>query len=322
MDLIVDRAAVNSVDPYLNKALDRARKLESQDHRFALPGNGAMVQGRNNRVIPGTYADQPVIFKYYGEEGGIHIGQPRDRMGRECFFLNCYSASGLVPTLHCQGDDFAVIARFPGVTFPNSSADRETKDRISYEIGSAHARILQIRVSDEKRCRFDREFFDSQSFDDLALSCVDRIQCRMRSDAGFSGEDLRDSVEFMEGWFKRNSIESPWALHKQDWNLNNVLVQGGKLSGFIDFEQSFSGTREAYLGAVLDCLHSAVQKGKIRWELVKTGYEETSGERLTRDGCEAVLVMAHVNAWRVLEGADSHLFPAARTRLLPRDFVV
>ena len=61
-------------------------------------------------------------------------------------------------------------------------------------------------------------------------------------------------------------------LCKLDWNPGNIIVDGTEISGLIDFEQSFWGTKEIFWGTVLD--HISL----LSWQMVVAGAKAKIGE--------------------------------------------
>lgn len=319
-----------SSDAYLDLALAEARRFAARDARFVVRREQRFVQGNNNRVVQGLYADKPAVFKFYGAGAGKHIGAPSMRRGRELAFLQTYASSGVVPEVYAHGGDYIVMEEIAGISLWQAGeaedhgflTDTERWDRLSYEVGSAHAKILKIEPTEEAKACFEQRFCDSRTFSDDALELIDRGDHRLRTDPAFSGDDLKSSVDFLRSWFSWGQIEGPWALLKQDWNPTNTILEGGRFRGFVDFEQCFVGPTVAYLGAVADCTNSSMQRGLLSWPLLKAGYQDAVGRPLDKDDLEAILAMANLNAWRVMVGCDVKWLTKARKRLLPKDHVL
>jgi len=309
-------------DFYLQDAVKCAQQLMKINPRFELRENQKLNQGKNNRVLHAYYDNKPVILKFYGDEGGKHIGSVSERKGRELFFLQSFAESGVIPKVHYHGDDFIVMNQLPGISLSESLSElsQKVKDQVSYKIGFTHAQILKIPISEEAIQQFEQNFFERRRFREIGFELIDRGYHRLKTDPEFSGDDLKTSIDMLQSWFNQTSFDDSKSLHKQDWNPGNTLIQKPEHISFIDWEQCFSGPMTAYLGAVLDCLNSSVQKGLLSWLPLKRGYEESSGNNLSNDDLESIYVMAHLNAWRVLIGCNPRMLSQARHRLLPRDY--
>mgnify|MGYP001791134318 FL=1 len=99
------------MDSYLKLAYEAGRKFASDNSLFSISNEKPLSQGNKNRVIRGYYNNKPVILKFYTD-----LLKPNSfkRKSTESLFLRHAAASGVVPELVFESDNFILIEEITG----------------------------------------------------------------------------------------------------------------------------------------------------------------------------------------------------------------
>lgn len=196
-----------------------------------------MPQGNKSVVTP--TADGLGIRKAYNENGN-----PYAKYAREVGFYRHYGDSPLIPDLlECQPQEPAiVITKAPGVLCSAVRLSASERCRLSEDY--AHKVMDLLSVGGDMNALKASHFLDvgAEDLRTEVLAALDRYPTDSRlSEQILRG--LRDAVQEV--------VISKEMLIKLDWNASNVFINDGAISQFIDFEQSFIGTREMLAGILL-----------------------------------------------------------------------
>jgi hypothetical protein len=297
-------------DPYTNEAIASARQFEIDEPRFKLVDLHP-TQGKNNRVLRGTFDGAPVVLKYYGD--GFKSSTPSAlRKLREITFLRHAHGTGFVPGLLAKTDRLVVMELIEGEPLAiqlRRMGLRSATAETALQIGAAHRTLSDLHLESAKILEIESACFGG-------ITLGERIENLLEGAAGFSGRDLLGGVE-------KNSLEKirdlssvflsePRVLYRYDNNLGNVLVDtNGQLLSLVDFEQCFVGTPTLYLGAIFDCAHAVPWSKKtepgifqqLPWEALAEGV----GIDPSAGTMQLIVVAAMVNHWiRILDVQENH----------------
>ena len=84
---MVDAYAVDAI--YAVQTLKKKHAFWREDKQF--------LGGHNNRTLTGAWQDQPVVFKFYGNRGGWHLGTPQQRQEIELRILRLLGPRWYLP---------------------------------------------------------------------------------------------------------------------------------------------------------------------------------------------------------------------------------
>lgn len=191
-----------------------------------------LPQGNKSHVAYGARQDS-VVKRYNGN------GDPFAKCAREVAFYRCYRDAAVLPRLIGSGADWIEITTAPGVRIADlSEPQRRT-------LTSAYAEAL-VRL-----------FAEAPEPNAAARRSCGATSARVTRDLSYSGivayrtasgpSDVLDALLFSLA----RVVLTRDVLAKLDWNSANAFAAGNSISAFIDFEQTFIGTREMLTGAVL-----------------------------------------------------------------------
>ena len=136
---------------------------------------GQFLGGKSNRVLTGSWAGQPVVFKYFGDEDGMHIGSPADRQEREARIMTWLSRAGLGPELieRHRETGISVIARHHGrsLNWVMKSAD---VIQVGQSFGAMWGQVLQLSLPEDEVAAFVRDCDDGRGREALIAEICDR----------------------------------------------------------------------------------------------------------------------------------------------------
>ena len=202
-----------------------------------MANNTQLPQGRKSHV---TLCDDGVLIqKTYN-----HNGDPERKYLREVGFYKHYADSSLIPDMveARQDERVIVLTRAPGIRCSDLLPDPNLRLQISTDYAEKVVDLISIGndVHSLKQCFYDG--FGASAYRDRVVDILDayptgtqqaeQIIRRLRVSA--TQINITDEI-----------------LIKLDWNASNVFIDNGRVTQFIDFEQSFIGTREILTGILL-----------------------------------------------------------------------
>ena len=287
--------------PGYDKALARAREIQSLDTNFLLDEKQELVQGLNNRVLSGNYDGGPAVLKYYDD--CINKKGAVTRKGIESFSIQHMAEIVEVPRLYAEFNDCIIMERFVGQSFAARiqplEYDANTRNflyRIGTQCGHVYAQIATCDLSDEDRARFIDAFHQGepleQRIEDLLITARDLC---------FHVAEFRDHAETLN--IIENSLptirEEHQIIFRYDNNFGNMLIQNDHLIGLVDFEQCYLGTETILLGAMLDTIPEIYPLFPKRpaWAALKSAYEERRDIVIDDGWFKHIIAMAMMNHW-------------------------
>ncbi len=251
-------------------------------------------QGGTNQIFYGARADAPIVFKFF----------PRKvRKWQEERALQWLAASGVVPRLYpYPSEDILVMQRLPGQMLwqveGNLPAAAQTD--LYRQVGAGLARLVQYAASpadsesqnpyaaDHHLYHFWSSGFETYFDETLATAQAALARHQINHPA------LHASVRNLQA-VRSEALAYPIFMHLDDVHGANMLVGGGQLQGFIDFEMSRLGNELYLLGTTLQwaCLADSVQCQPLR-----AGYEEEQGSPLAPATQELIKLFAPFQRWR------------------------
>ena len=246
-------------DHKMQAAASAAQNLADSDSKFELDLESSMIQGKNNRVLRGTYDSCPVVAKFYCEDS--RGGDSRElRKARELAFLHNARNTGFVPRVVAERSSLVLLELIDGIPLETYMQERELSQaprEISAALGIAHKALCTLDI-DSKESQSVEKVFGHEQLDNRICRILQ--ESLRETDKGRFGELERESIQYIQSALP-DLAERPRILYKHDNNLGNVIVSAqGRLCGLIDFEHCFLGTRLLYAGAIFDCCHA------IPWE--------------------------------------------------------
>ncbi len=293
------------MDSYLKLAYEAGRKFASDNSLFSISNEKPLSQGNKNRVIRGYYNNKPVILKFYTD-----LLKPNSfkRKSTESLFLRHAAASGVVPELVFESDNFILIEEITGYSLEQKFSQFNLNfnnwlSRTAINIGSAHACLANLLVSQEIFSNFDNLCSYGKTLEQNINDILETSLIICKEVEGF--HDLLNTIDYIYKYLGE-ILNQPRIIYKYDNNLGNTIVNNRGFQRFIDFEECYEGTKAIYLGAVFDCLHQIpwnqpADKLTIRqclpWEYIKQGYELYTKEPISSSLLEQIIAMAMFNAW-------------------------
>jgi hypothetical protein len=243
-------------------------------------------RGGTNMVTFGSLRDQPVVFKHYYDTG---------RWANELFCLNHFAHTGLVPrVLGSLHEELIVMARLPGEDIWAALADGKLGlDRVgdlSTGIGRAIAGLVLVPLppagagySPVRDFRVIKHSPDPADTVGWYLAAGRRAR---ESAEVYRVPFFAESLALLELELPRIPNRRQVLFHE---DISNQRVEDGIFRGFYDLEMCRLGTEEMQLGVAVDLCGP----GKLAWDRLIAGYEETVQRTLSGDQYLAVLAMEH-----------------------------
>lgn len=290
------------MDYYFKLACEAAREFERRESGFLIENKKQLPQGKTNRIVSGYYNNEPVVFKFYTEP---HSNR---RKCRESLFLKIAAATGVVPKLLFESDRFIIIEKISGCSLEQKLSQSNLDfnnwlPKVAMEIGSAHATLANLLISEEHRSYLFDEHCGRKTLEHNIEEVLSASLIICREVEAFQG--LENTVEYIKEHLGK-ILDRPRILYKYDNNFTNIIVSDRGFQKFIDFEDCYEGTKATYLGAIFDCLHQMpwnVSPNELSiyqslpWQFVKRGYELQANEPIDSEIFKQVIAMAIFNAW-------------------------
>lgn len=257
--------------------------------------------GKSNRVLTGTWDGQPVVFKYYGEADGGHIGAPADRQRRELLALRLHAASGLVPEI-IEADPYSgitVLRRHRGRCL---NWDRRAHwPTVGRSFGALWARLLARPLDHQDLVTYTRLACDGLDVPDTVCAVLDRSDWILRRTAPHH-RLLRASLDRCRAHVAALS-SGPTTLVRLDNNPGNLLQVEGTVGCIIDWEQVWVGTPLLQLGILKD-LQLAFLPGVLDGYAQVTPLPESTLIDVAAELSAWWRVLWNFHAWRSEHGPD------------------
>ncbi|MEK7477200.1 MAG: hypothetical protein AAB152_16360 [Candidatus Coatesbacteria bacterium] len=243
-------------------------------------------RGGTNMVTFGTFRAQPVVFKHYYDSS---------RWANELFCLNHFAHTGLVPRVLASVENVLIVmARLRGQDIWAALADGkvgpERVGELSAGIGMAIGGLVLVPVPPA-----GAGYSPVRDFRVIKCSPDPANTVRWYLAAG---RRARESAEVYRVPFFAESLAllerelsripgRRWVLFHED--ISNQRVEDGVFRGFYDLEMCRPGTEEMQLGVAVDLCGP----GRLDWDRLIAGYEETVHRTLSADQYLAILAMEH-----------------------------
>ena len=267
--------ALAKVDAYIAAHPEYTRRSVEQ------PG-----QGSTNRVIFARRCGERVVFKVFCQA---------ERKERECYALQHWRATGLVPALLADIDATTIlISHIPGIYLGQArivegaaawrSACRET--------GKAAGSLTRVPLSAAERAAFESRFYDGRSTLEAYLGRIIDLGTGIHArDPDFRDPFWRDSLDFVQAQLA-GILAQPRVLYHQD--PANLHVRQGRFEGFFDLEMCRVGCAAMQLASALGMLEGE----SAAWDPFRDGWEVATGRSLERGDLYAALAASHLLHWR------------------------
>ncbi len=246
-------------------------------------------QGATNRVIFTRRGGELVVLKVFCEA---------ERKERECFGLQHWRDTGLVPELICEdGATLLVMSYVPGVYLsrPRKGDGEATWHAACRDAGRAIGALTQVPLD-----AADQEAFESRFYRDTPTlaAYLGRILSLGRSindrDPDFRGDYWRAGLDFIEAELP-GILAQPPVLYHQD--VGNIHVQHGRFMGFFDLEMCRVGCAAMQLGSALGLFDGG---GAAGWLPFCEGWETATGRPLGAADLRGARAARQLLEWRVI----------------------
>ena len=245
------------------------------------------ARGQANCVVFGRRGERRVVFKKFCEA---------DRKGREVFALRHWRRTGLVPELLDETDELVVMSFVEGELIEDLIG-RVDIDRAGRALGTAVAGLTKVPFEDAA-ARFAALPFAGDPLAGYFARILGPAREVCRRASAYGDACFVRSLDFIAA--QRDSVlAQPPLLYNQD--IRNALFVGERLSGFIDFELSWSGTEAMQLGSLGVLLRLAAGRGAdaaALWRAISQGYGEGRGKALDTEETAACRAVALFLVWR------------------------
>lgn len=294
--------------PGQREAILTGRAFSDRESRFWLDEETVPHQGHNNRLLLATWEGRPAVFKYFDDM--IRKPDARRRKGIESFALRHWNGISGVPRLFAEGEDFLVMERLAGLplteaaTGPTAPVVRNAMRQIGIECGRLYAALCGRPLPPGSLQPFCHAFFGGRTIRDQVLDLLAAARSLWAARPEF--EPSGGTFEIIEDELPAILAE-PAVLLRMDNNFPNVLIAGGRLSGFVDFELSRPGTESMFLGAMLNSIPEVYPlfADQPWWPAIRETYEQCRGASITPEKMRRVLSMAMLWHWaRIVETTE------------------
>lgn len=229
-----------------------------------------LPQGKKSTVHVQDIAGRPGVRKVYNH----HRGSPRGKCLRETAFFRHYRGLKAVPNLlEVANPTHILMDLVPGE--PLSACHKAMSSAEIAALSAEHGKCIGDFICHESTpAAWERVRSNYPDGRDLA-AVLERAQATVldafQHNPTFDIPALQRAIAQAA---KVVLIEGDWgreALCKLDWNAGNMLVLDGRISGYVDFEQSFVGNRLAFVGTVIDHINV------LNWHEARRGIEGRCG---------------------------------------------
>lgn len=234
-------------DELLETARERVRQYIQAYDELQL-WDDAPIQSATNRVLYGARAGEPVVFKFF-------VRKPRKWQEERA--LQWLSASGVVPKLYSYpSEEILIMQRLSGRMLwqEQASLSAGALTAVYRQIGAGLARLVKYAASPADGGNWqnpyapDDRFWSTsfnEFFDETLATCRDALVHHQ-----IDHPTLHESVRHLQA-VRSEVLARPVFMHVDDIHGANLLVDGDKFQGFIDFEMSRLGNELYLLGATL-----------------------------------------------------------------------
>ncbi|RIK31072.1 MAG: hypothetical protein DCC55_36760 [Chloroflexi bacterium] len=278
------------MDQLLQTARERVQQFISVYDELRL-WDDAPIQSATNRVLYGERAGKPVVFKFFFR---------KTRKWQEERALQSLAASGVVPKLYpYPSEEILVMERLPGQMLWQAQKDLSAAAlrNVYRQVGAGLARLMKYADRPAENADWQNPYaptdrFWSTSFehyfDETLATCRDALARHEIDEPA-----LHESVRNLQA-IRSEVLAQPVFMHVDDIHGANMIVDGDRFQGFLDFEMSRLGNELYLLGATLQwaCLDNSAQ-----WPPMRAGYEEEQGAPLSAHTVELVKIFAPFQNW-------------------------
>jgi hypothetical protein len=217
---------------------------------------------------------------------------------RECYALNHWRTTGLVPELLCDVDseEMIIMSWIKGDYLGRSIREKEGEEAwrsACRTTGHAAGSLTRVPMTNEEKTDFESRFYEGSTLKGYLgqiLSLGRSVQAR---DPGFRDQFWKENLDFMEEQ-QEAILAQPRVLYHED--VANVHVYAGRFVGFFDLEMSRVGCAAMQLGALLNDV--AHRQGE--WDSFRKGWEAAIGAEMSLAEKRAAVAASHFLSWRVI----------------------
>ena len=279
-------------------ALDDIKLLVEANHELQLTGEDeSEFGGATNNIFSGQYNDQPIVFKHF--KNGA-------RKQHEEMVLKLFAETGYVPQVYdIRSDSILVMQRFIGLPFykAEETVSFTQWKALFHQLGIALAKVVAVGPGSAHEGSGllditsepdpDYRFYATanlESFFDAVTECSARILTEKdvphKAILERSLSDIYTNREVI--------LSFPRFIYMDDFHYANIIADGPKLQGFIDFEMTRYGNEILVLAGVLA---SMIPQQPERWSWIREGYEDGQGQALASELISLAAIFAPFNRW-------------------------
>jgi len=229
-----------------------------------------LPQGKKSSVAVEAFDGIACVRKTYNDNG-----DPREKCLRETAFYAYYAGLTLIPRLIESRPPTNVLVELlrgePLSTWQQGRPRAEVED-LSRDHGRNVARFLQHVPPAGALAAARQDFPGGLGLYEVAGHTLGVVADHLAANAEFDLPGLHGAVDCARA---APGIAGFWGqevLCKLDWNAANTIVEGGEITGYVDFEQSFFANRLIFVGTVIDHINV------LSWPRAREGIEELCGD--------------------------------------------
>ena len=284
-------------------ALDDIQLLIEQHPELHLNnGDASEFGGATNNIYSGQYNDQPIVFKHF---------KNLSRKKHEEAVMKLFAETGYVPHIYnIQSDSILVMQRFIGLPFykAEETVTFEQWQNLFRQLGKALAKIVRAAPGSDKADTGlqditpepdpDYHFYCTASVETFFDTIIES-SARILKEKDVPHKAILEKSLYAIRVHKETILSVPQFIYMDDFHYANIIADGPKLHGFIDFEMTRFGNEIFVLANVLA---SMIPSQPERWVWIREGYEEGRGQTLDADMIALAVIFAPFTHWIRFKG--------------------
>jgi len=275
--------------------------------KYAQEGVEQPSQGATNHVAFLRRNNELCVIKVFC--------QP-ERKARECFALQHWQQTGLVPKLLWQNDQDMIINTYlPGVFLTDYEETNKNLLTACYKAGEAFGHLAQTPWTHKNQTVFSDPIYGKRTIDLEQILNDNLQQAKSFSNPKFQDPFWHESLDFVQEHMSAILSQPRFLCHG---DAGHILVTPHQTINIFDLEMCFVGNTALQLSYILNSngLRRLFDADKKRWQAFCSGWEEMTQNHLTETDHQAIIAAHNLRCWHQLLTYSNNPKPKTyRTRI-------
>lgn len=226
-----------------------------------------LPQGNKSTVEMQIRNGNNCICKKYNNNGSKEV-----KFNREIAFYKWFQGIESIPKIE--------EIDFPNAIWMNYLSGEQLtswaikNDHMLEQISRNHGKLISEFIKHEPIKNQRSDAMDllnksgANSWCEFAKNVISKVQKYFFMDSNYNIPEILTIIECAKQVIETDGYWGRDTVCKLDWNAGNIIIFNNEIKGYVDFEQSFQGTRLIFLGTIIDHINI------LNWRFVKDGLSD------------------------------------------------